>query len=54
MKAHVFNGTLVTGVTLTGTGVGLQYGLGAGLAAAGLLVCALSVAVLHLWMKGTA
>ena len=48
MRAFVFNGAITTGVTLSGVGVGLEYGLGAGLASAGLLICALSVAVLYL------
>lgn len=51
MRAFVFNAAIATGVTLTGVGVGLEYGLGAGLAAAGLLICALSVAALHLSIK---
>ena len=52
MKSYVYNAAILVGVTLTGTGLGMQYGLGAGLAAAGLLICALSVTALYLAIRG--
>lgn len=43
MKAIVFELVLLAGVVLTGAGVGLQFGLGYGLAAAGVVVIGLGV-----------
>lgn len=43
MKLRIFNASLLTGVALSGTGVGLQFGLGYGIATAGALVLATTV-----------
>jgi hypothetical protein len=43
MKQIVFNLSLLAGVVLVGAGVGLEFGLGFGLLAAGVLVVAITV-----------
>lgn len=47
MNKWVFNGSMLAGLVLVGVGLGLMYGLGAGLAATGALLIGLTMYGAH-------
>jgi hypothetical protein len=52
MNQLVYNASMLAGTALSGTGAGLQWGLGVGLLVAGVMVTTLTVAGAWLFARG--
>jgi hypothetical protein len=53
-QALVYNASIFGGVVLTCVGVSMEFGLGFGLTAAGLLIVGITISVLRLLVRGSA
>ena len=51
-QALVYNASIFGGVVLTCVGVSMEFGLGFGLTAAGLLIVGITISVLRLLVRG--